>query len=191
MHRGVGYCFNNRQKYRDFPQVPVCSSPHLEEPDVPNAATASAIKASPADIEQKVIQVIADSLCVDLNSISLKSNLMRDLGAESIDFLDIMFRLEREFNIKIPQREIERLARGGLAPEEFEVNSILQAKGAERMRMILPELNAEELRAGLPLRELPSLFTVEVFANIVKRKVASGDLDTFVPTHGDAPSTMV
>ncbi len=171
--------------------MPVCSSPHLEEPDVQNAANPSLIHLSPAEIDQKVIQVIADSLCVEPDSISLKSNLMRDLGAESIDFLDIMFRLEREFSIKIPQREIERMARGGLAPEEFEVNSILQAKGAERMRAILPELNSEELKAGLPLRELPSLFTVEVFANIVKRKVVSGDLDAFITTRSDSPSTMV
>ena len=147
----------------------------------------SVIELSPAEIEAKVIHVIADSLCCDLSAISLKSNLMRDLGAESIDFLDIMFRLEREFSIKIPQREIERMARGGLAPEEFEVNSILQAKGAERMRAILPELNPDELRAGLSLRELPSLFTVEVFANIVKRKVANGELDGFVVALGEAP----
>lgn len=135
---------------------------------------------TPAQVEEKVFSVIADSLCVDVGSISLKSNLMRDLGAESIDFLDIMFRLEREFGIKIPQREIERMARGGLAPEEFEVNAILQAKGAERMRALLPELNPEELREGLPLRELPTLFTVEVFSNIVKRKLASGELDAFM-----------
>ncbi|MEY4632411.1 MAG: acyl carrier protein [Pseudomonadota bacterium] len=141
---------------------------------------------TPAQVEEKVIGVIADSLCVDLSSITLKSNLMRDLGAESIDFLDIMFRLEREFSIKIPQREIERMARGGLSPEEFETNGILQAKGAERMRALLPEINGQELREGLPLRELPTLFTVEVFSNIVKRKLASGELDAFMT--GDAPN---
>jgi acyl carrier protein len=135
---------------------------------------------SESEIEQKVIQVISDSLCVDLESVTLKSNLMRDLGAESIDFLDIMFRLEKEFSIKIPQREIERMARGGLTPEEFEVNGVLQAKGAERMRALLPELDPAELRDGLQLRELPSLFTVEVFSNIVKRKLTSGELDSFV-----------
>lgn len=144
------------------------------------ALTPSVISLTPAEIEKKVIQVIADSLCADLETITPKSNLMRDLGAESIDFLDIMFRLEREFGIKIPQREIERMARGGLAPDEFEVNAILQAKGAERMRALLPELDPAELREGLPLRELPSLFTVEVFVNIVKRKVAGGELDGFI-----------
>lgn len=145
-----------------------------------DAASPSVINLTPDEIEKKVIQVIADSLCADTDAITPQSSLMRDLGAESIDFLDIMFRLEKEFGIKIPQREIERMARGGLAPEEFEINGVLQAKGAERMRALLPELNPEELCEGLALRELPSLFTVEVFVNIVKRKVAGGELDSFI-----------
>lgn len=124
-----------------------------------------------SSIEAKVREVIADSLCSDLEDVKLKSNLMRDLGAESIDFLDIVFRLEKEFDIKIPQREIERRARGGVAPEEFEVDSILQPKGAERLRALLPEIPAAELQAGMSMREIPAKFTVEVFVNIVKRKL--------------------
>ena len=123
------------------------------------------------DVELKVREVIAESLCVELDEVALSSNLMKDLGAESIDFLDIMFKLEKEFEIKIPQREIERRARGGLAPEEFEVDSIIQSKGAERLRQLLPEIPSVEIQAGMSLREIPSLFTVAVFVNIVKRKI--------------------
>lgn len=137
------------------------------------------------DIELKVRKIIADSLCVDIEDVTLKSNLIRDLGAESIDFLDIMFRLEKDFNIKIPQREIEKQARGGLAPEEFEVDSILQEKGAARLRELLPEIPASDLRAGMSLRELPASFTVEVFVNIVKRKI-EGTLWGSVPVSGEA-----
>lgn len=124
-----------------------------------------------ANFELTVRKIIADSLCVDLEDVKPESNLMRDLGAESIDFLDIMFRLEKEFNIKIPQREIERKARGGIPPEEFEVDSILQEKGAIRLRELLPEIPASDIRAGMSLRELPSVFTVAVFISIVKRKL--------------------
>jgi len=122
-------------------------------------------------VEQKVREIIAESLCVELDEVTLKANLMGDLGAESIDFLDIMFRMEKEFDIKIPQREIERKARGGISPEEFEVDSILQPKGAERLAQLLPEIPAGGIRAGMSLRELPAAFTVEVFVNIVKRKL--------------------
>lgn len=135
-------------------------------------------------MEGRVRKVIAESLCVDLEDVKLESNLMRDLGAESIDFLDIMFRLEKEFEIKIPQREIERQARGGIADNEFEVDGVLQPKGIARMRELIPEIPANEWREGMALRELPALFTVNVFCGIVRRKL-DGTL-----FGGDGPITV-
>ncbi len=51
------------------------------------------------DIEPRVVKVIAESLCVEPEDVSMQSNLINDLGAESIDFLDIMFRLEKELDL--------------------------------------------------------------------------------------------
>lgn len=141
--------------------------------------------ASHADVDLRVRQIVADSLCVELEDVQLKSNLIKDLGAESIDFLDIMFRLEKEFDIKIPQREIERQARGGLEPEEFELDGILQTKGIERLKDLIPEIDAGAWRQGLALRELPALFTVAVFSGIVKRKL-DGSLFTVGTGHSHA-----
>ena len=124
-----------------------------------------------ADVDVRVRKVIAESLCVELDEVTLKSSLIKDLNAESIDFLDIMFRLEKEFEIKIPQREIERQARGGIAPEEFELEGVLQPKGIARLKELIPEIDANAWREGMHLRELPALFTVEVFCGIVKRKL--------------------
>jgi acyl carrier protein len=123
------------------------------------------------DVDLRVRRVIAESLCVDLEDVKPESNLMKDLGAESIDFLDIMFRLEKEFEIKIPQREIERQARGGISPEEFELDGILQPKGLVRLQELIPEIDTSSWREGMALRELPSLFTVAVFVGIVQRKI--------------------
>jgi acyl carrier protein len=123
------------------------------------------------NLNKKVCSVIAESLCVDESEVTMKSNLMRDLNAESIDFLDIMFRLEQEFDIRIPQREIESNARAGIAPEDFEVDGILQEQGASRLRELLPEVPAEEIQAGMHMREIPAKFTVEVFCSIVGRKL--------------------
>ncbi len=134
------------------------------------------------DVELRCRKVIAESLCVELEDVSLQSNLIKDLGAESIDFLDIMFRLEKEFEIKIPQREIERQARGNMQPEEFEEGGILKPKGVERLRELIPEIDPAAWRDGMALRELPSLFTVAVFCGIVQRKLAgslfSGSAET-------------
>ena len=138
---------------------------------------------APEKVDEKVREIVAESLCLDLDQVQLQSNLMRDLSAESIDFLDIVFRLEKEFNIRIPQREIERMARGGLTPEEFEVDGVVQAKGIARLRELLPEIEPAAFKEGMAMRELPALFTVAVFSGIVKRKLEGtlfGGDDTIV-----------
>jgi acyl carrier protein len=147
-------------------------------------------QASNADIELRVRKVVAESLCVELDEVTPASYLIKDLGAESIDFLDIMFRLEKEFAVKIPQREIERQARGGMQPEEFELEGILQPKGMARLRELIPEIDPLAWREGMALRELPSLFTVAVFVGIVERKLAGKlfDGDT-AATPGPASSS--
>jgi acyl carrier protein len=123
------------------------------------------------DIEQRVRKVIAESLCVEVDEVKPDATLIGDLGAESIDFLDIMFRLEKEFNVKIPQREIEKQARGDMPPEDFEKDGILQPKGMVRLKELIPEIPASSWREGLAMRELPALFTVQVFCGIVQRKL--------------------
>jgi acyl carrier protein len=126
---------------------------------------------SAAEIEARVRKVIAESLCVELSEVQPNSSLINDLGAESIDFLDIMFRLEKEFNVKIPQREIERQARGDMPPEDFEIEGILQPKGIARLKELIPEIDPGAWREGMALRELPAIFTVAVFCGIVARKL--------------------
>ena len=135
------------------------------------------------DVNKKVMAIIADSLCIEEDEVKLESNLISDLGAESIDFLDIVFKLESEFGIKIPQREFENLARGGIKPEEFEVDGILQEKGVARLKELLPEIDPVKFKAGMPLRELPSLFTTKVFCSIVERKL-NGEFEEMAKKYG-------
>jgi hypothetical protein len=85
-----------------------------------------------------------------------------------------MFRLEKDFEIKIPQREIERNARGAMAPEEFEVEGVLQPQGIARLKELIPEIPEDDWQPGMNLRTLPSLFTVGVFVGIVTRKLEGG-----------------
>lgn len=123
------------------------------------------------DVSLEVRKIIAESLFVDLEKVQTHSFLIKDLAAESIDFLEIMFKLEKTFNIKIPQREIEKQARGDMPPEDFEIEGILQPKGLARLQELLPEVDPQLWREGMALRELPSLFTVAVFIGIVQRKL--------------------
>ena len=131
---------------------------------------------------EQVRAVIADALYVDLDRVVPTAILMADLGAESIDFLDIMFRLEKEFNIRLPRGEIEQKARGQLSEAEFAVEGRITDAGLCNLRKMMPEVPEVAFKANLHLREIPSLFTVQTFARMVQEQL---DLEAGIV----APST--
>jgi len=115
----------------------------------------------------KVREIIADVLVIDEDEISLQSRLIADLGAESIDFLDLVFQLEKEFQIKIPRGQLEKNARGNLAEDEFEKGGVLTPEGMTALKNYLSEVPAEYFKANMKLNEIPMLFTVETFCKLV------------------------
>ena len=122
----------------------------------------------------KVQAIIADALYMDAEQVTADANLMRDLGAESIDFLDIIFRLEKEFGIKIPKGDIERRAKGDLTDEQFAVGGRLTDAALVRVRALLSELNPAEVKPGLMVRDIASLFTVQTFVRMVEEQLGGG-----------------
>ena len=76
-----------------------------------------------------VAETIADALGCDVDEVKLDVSLIEDLDAESIDFLDMVFRLERAFKIKIPRGKIVENARGDLPEAEFEQKGIVTEAG--------------------------------------------------------------
>ncbi len=137
----------------------------------------------------RVRAVVAEALYLDVEEVQAKSNLMKDLGAESIDFLDIMFRLEKEFSIKLAKGEIERKAKGDLSEADFAVEGKLTDKALARVRTMMPEISVEAIKPGLMSRDIPGLFTVETFARMVDQQLfgESGD----VSVHGAGASEKV
>ncbi len=118
-------------------------------------------------ITNKIIEIVADALYVDASEVKPDSSLVSDLGAESIDFLDIMFRMEKEFGIKIPRGEVERQARGTLSDEEFAINGLITDAGLNQLRKAMPEVPAENIKKGLYVRDIASLFTPATFGRLV------------------------
>src|SRR5580704_15289870 len=108
-----------------------------------------------ADVYPKVREIIADVLVIDQEEISLNSRLITDLGAESIDFLDLVFQLEKEFSIKIPRGQLEKNARGDLAEDEFEKGGILTVAGMEVLKNYLSEVPREYFKANMKVSEIP------------------------------------
>ncbi|ARG98491.1 acyl carrier protein [Legionella micdadei] len=115
----------------------------------------------------KIREIIADVLVIDEEEVSLNSRLIGDLGAESIDFLDLVFQLEKEFSIKIPRGQLEKNARGDLAEDEFEKGGVLTAKGLQALKNYLSEVPAEYFKSNMKVSEIPMLFTVETFCKLV------------------------
>jgi acyl carrier protein len=118
----------------------------------------------------KVAETMADALGCDVENVKLDASLIDDLGAESIDFLDIVFRLERAFKVKIPRGKIVEEARGDLPESEFDQGGVVSDAGVQRLKTFLGEVPAERFKSPLKVADIPRLFTVETFCKMVLRQ---------------------
>src|SRR5580658_2759261 len=109
----------------------------------------------------RVARAIAQALARDPAEVRLNSRLFADLEAESIDLLDIVFRLEREFKVQIPRGRIIEDARGDLSEAQFEHKGVISEAGIKRLREYLSEVPTESFRPRMNLGDVPTLFTVE------------------------------
>lgn len=114
-----------------------------------------------------VSATIADALGCDADEVKPDSSLIEDLDAESIDFLDMVFRLERAFKVKIPRGKIVENARGTLTEAEFEQNGIVTESGLKQLREYLSEVPADRFRTPTKVKDIPRLFTTETFCKLV------------------------
>jgi len=130
-------------------------------------------------IYRKIVKVLVDSLSVEEDDITPTARLQRDLGAESIDFLDIVFRLEREFGINIP--------RGELFPEsifqadpDFVQEGKVTDQGITELRSRMPYADLNGFDRDRQLSNIPDLFTVDLIARYVAWKLRQSDQETGV-----------
>ncbi len=124
------------------------------------------------EIFQKVQTTLIDALGVDEDDVTSNATLFKDLGAESIDLLDIVFRLERNFGIKIP--------RGELFPEnvsdpELVENGKLTPKGLEEIQQRMPYADLSEFSKDPELEKLFDLYTVDMLVQYVATKLSAKD----------------
>ena len=120
-------------------------------------------------VHPQVAEVMADALGCDVEQLGLDVPLIEGLNAESIDFLDMVFRLERAFKVKIPRGKIVEDARGELSEADFERKGILTEAGLARLRAYLSEVPAGRFPSPMKVADVPRLFTVETFCRLVVR----------------------
>ena len=118
----------------------------------------------------QVAEIMADALACKLKKVKLNASLIDDLGSESIDFLDIVFRLERAIKVKIPRGKIVEDARGELSEAEFEKGGIVSEAGLARLKTFLSEVPADRFKSPLKAVDIPRLFTVGTFCKVVIRQ---------------------
>ena len=124
------------------------------------------------EIYEKVSATLVEALNVDEEDIKPDSTLQGDLGAESIDFLDIVFRLEREFGIKIPRGELfpESIFQGD---PEFVQKGRVTPKGLEELRTRMPFADLSQFEQNPEVGHLSDLFTVDLITRYIQGKLAS------------------
>jgi acyl carrier protein len=121
------------------------------------------------EIYQKVQAVLVDALGVDEDEVKPDAVIRDDLGAESIDFLDIMFRLEKAFGIKIPKGEMmpENLAND---PNVVQ-NGVVTPAGIQMLKEKMPHSNFAEFEKDPKFDHMSKLFTVDAIVNYVQQKL--------------------
>jgi acyl carrier protein len=123
------------------------------------------------EIFASVRETLVDALAVEPEEVTETATLTGDLGAESIDFLDIVFRLEKCFNIKIP--------RGELFPDDllnnpdFVSSGKFTTAGLAQLKKAMPHADFSDFDRDPDVNRMPDLFTVKTLVNYIETKLAA------------------
>ena len=113
---------------------------------------------------------VADALGLEEDEVTPDATLMDELGAESIDLLDILFRLERAVGVKIQASDLADYVQGGIPDEEFGDDAgIITPKGFEQLQKVMPQLT-DDMAGKLEAEKVMGLFTVANLTDMVAAK---------------------
>ncbi len=122
------------------------------------------------EIFSEVQEVLVDALGVDDDEATGEATLMGDLGAESIDFLDIVFRLEKAFGIKIPREELFPIENLMNNPEYVSSGKMTET-GLVELRTKMPHTDFTAFESDPDINKLGDLFTVNSIVNYIESKL--------------------
>ena len=131
------------------------------------------------EVFNKLLPLIREVTGARADQIHLDSCFMEDLGAESIDLLDLSFLVEETFEVTLEADELERQASEHLSGQPYEQNGYLTTAALAELKQALPEVPPDKFRPGLKRIEVPSLLTVAVFVHLIQRKQKEKQQDGF------------
>ena len=121
-----------------------------------------------------VKEALVGALGVGEDEVTPTATLLGDLGAESIDLLDILFRLERKVGVKIQAADLAAHVQGGIPDDEFSDGSgKISAKGLAQLKKVMPQIDTGALTGKLEATEVMSLFTVDNLTDMVVGRAAA------------------
>jgi acyl carrier protein len=121
-----------------------------------------------------VQESVSGALGVGDDEVTPDATLMDDLGAESIDLLDILFRIERSTGVKIQASDLGEHIQGGISDDVFsDENEIITETGFEQLKKVMPQIDPDELRGKLKAEEVINHFTVQNLADLVTQRAGS------------------
>lgn len=124
------------------------------------------------EISTTVKDAVVGALGVDEDDVTPDATLLGDLGAESIDLLDILFRIERKVGVKIQASDLAAYVQGGIPDEEFsDEDEIISPKGLAQLKTVMPQIDTDALAGKLEAQKVLSLFTVQNLAALVDQRV--------------------
>lgn len=122
-----------------------------------------------------VLECLGSVLDIPTDSIGAQDRLVGDLGADSLDLLDLTFQLEQRFAIRISPRDIERRVEANLDGAPLLVGGVYTSEAVAQLRAFMPEVPPEELADGLLQVDLPLRFRVATMVNLVSQLLGEGE----------------
>jgi acyl carrier protein len=128
------------------------------------------------EVFNKLLPLVQEVTGAREEQVRMESGLVEDLGAESLDLLDLTFLIEEEFDVTLGADEFERQAKARMPGGVYERNGLLTEEAIAQLREALPEVPPHKLCPGLAKVALPQVLNVAVFVHLIQRKLAAKPL---------------
>jgi acyl carrier protein len=126
------------------------------------------------EIREAVYASVAEALGVEEDEVTPDATLMEELGAESIDLLDILFRVERSIGVKIQAADLSEYVQGGIPDDEFgDENEIITPRGLAQLKKVMPQLDTDALAGELQADQVMGHFTVDNLVTLVAQRASA------------------
>ena len=123
-----------------------------------------------------VAEAGAEALALEPEEVAREATLTDDLGAESIDLLDVLFRIERSTGVKIHAADLADHIQGGIPDEEFGDDAgVVTERGLAHLKSVMPQIDVSALAGRLEAEQVIGLFSVGNLIELVLGRAALAD----------------